>query len=109
MTKKYDKLVRDLVPEWCASNGTKAKTRIAESGEEFIAYLKKKVVEEAEEVAKAENIEEVKKELADLMEVFLTLQKEIDHSSEELKRLRADKNKKRGAFTKRIILESTEE
>lgn len=108
MITQYDKLVRDLIPEYCESQGTSVKTRVARDTAEFVGYLKKKLVEEAEEAARAEG-DELKKELADLMEVFLTLQKEVALSSEELKRFRADKNKRRGAFSKRIILESTEE
>ncbi|MFA5931388.1 MAG: nucleoside triphosphate pyrophosphohydrolase [archaeon] len=94
------KLVRDNIPNIIQSKGDTAKTHIANK-KEFEEALIAKLEEELKEVKEDRNIEEI----ADLIEVALTLAKEYGATEEEINELRKKKNLKNGAFEKRIILE----
>jgi predicted house-cleaning noncanonical NTP pyrophosphatase (MazG superfamily) len=101
--KVYNKLVRDKIPEVIEAAGAQLKTRIL-NDEEHLKALIEKLAEEYEEFKEAVNVEE----LADLQEVILALA-DVVTSREELEKVRADKAAKRGAFTKKIFLESVDE
>lgn len=101
--KRYDKLVRDNIPEIMISRGCKPVTRIL-NNEEYLSELNKKLLEEVNEYLNDNNIEE----LADIKEVFLAILKAKDISLEELENVRNDKANKRGAFDKKIYLEYEE-
>jgi predicted house-cleaning noncanonical NTP pyrophosphatase (MazG superfamily) len=90
--KKYNKLIRDKVPEIIFNQGKKAKVTIANEIE-YSAHLKKKLQEEVEEYLETPCVEE----LADIQEVILS----IDTLLEEQ---RIAKNINRGGFSKRYIL-----
>ena len=66
--KKFNKLVRDRIPEIIESNGEFAKTIILED-EEYINQLNIKLKEEVSEYLLDNNIEEI----ADIMEVLLAI------------------------------------
>ncbi len=97
---KYDKLVRDKVPEVIRSKGGKCTTRIADE-REFQEKLRWKLREEVEEFIEAQNEEE----LADLLEVIDAIIefKKLDRKKTEL--IKSKKAEERGRFEKRIILE----
>lgn len=97
---KYNKLVRDLIPSIIKSRGTEPITHIA-NDEEFWLALKKKVLEEFDEFSKDESIEEY----ADLMEVLIAVAKFKGFSDEDIRNARELKNRERGAFDKRVILD----
>lgn len=97
---KYNKLVRDLIPDIIKSRGTEPFVHIARD-EEFWLELKKKVLEEFDEFSKDESIEEY----ADLMEVLIAVAKYKGFSEEDIRSARELKNRERGAFDKRIILD----
>lgn len=100
MMIKYNKLVRDKIPEIIQQKGGKCTIRIA-GEEEYWEKLKWKLREEMDEFLDAQNEEE----LADLLEVIDAV---IDHKKLSKKKMRLAKNKKakeRGRFKKRIILE----
>ncbi len=99
---KYNKLVRDRIPEIIETKGQTCKTHIAEEIE-YTTKLKEKLQEEAAEFAKDDNIEE----LADLMEVVEAIKKLKGFDSAELEKVRLEKHEKRGGFEKRIILEES--
>ena len=101
--KIYNKLVRDNIPKIMIQNGAKPITRIL-SKEEYLIELNKKLSEEVNEYLESGNIEE----LADIQEVILGILDIKNVSIEELESVRKAKVKKRGAFTKRIFLESEE-
>ena len=104
MTRKvYNKLVRDKIPEIIAASGAKLKMHTL-TDEEHLQALIEKLGEEYQEFKEAVNVEE----LADLQEVILALAS-ILGSHEQLETVRADKAAKRGAFKKKIFLESVEE
>lgn len=102
----YNKLVRDRIPEIIAADGLKVETKLL-SSEEVINYLKQKSVEEAQELAEATEVEEIKKEMADLEEVLLSLRERLDISSAEIEEVRQVRAEKRGRFEKGIYLVRT--
>jgi predicted house-cleaning noncanonical NTP pyrophosphatase (MazG superfamily) len=105
--KKYDKLVRDRIPEIIERAG-KAATWRRLRDVEFRLALKAKALEEAQELFDATD-EALLAELADLEEVVEAILTTYGHSREELKAVREKKNKDRGAFTQRLFLESVDD
>ncbi len=97
----YTKLVRDRIPDLIRGNGGEPHTRRL-SDEEFAAALARKLVEEAEEFAVTPTAEE----LADVLEVVYALMRQIGTSVDEVETLRLAKAAERGAFDKRLLLES---
>jgi len=108
-TKKYNKLIRDKIPEVCLRNGAVPKFRIAKNDKEYRLYLQKKIQEEALEIAKEHDVSKLKEEIADLIEVSNCLIKILGLSKKEIEKNRKEKNKKRGGFRKRLILLKTKE
>ena len=97
---KYNKLVRDRIPEIIKQKGETPVTHIA-NDEEYWKKLKEKLREEANEFSANEKDEE----LADILEVIHAVCdfKRIDFKS--LEKIRAKKNSERGGFKARIILD----
>ena len=104
MSKKvYNKLVRDKIPKIIEADGKKAKTIIL-NNHDYVEELIKKLGEEYEEFKADRNIEE----LADIQEVLLAIADTLDIDPGELASTMAKKAVERGAFKKRIYLESVE-
>ncbi len=99
---KYNKLVRDRIPEIIQRNGQTPITRIA-SDAEYFEKLKEKLKEEFCEFS--ENPAE--EELADILEIVFAICDFKRINRKKLDALRKKKAKERGAFKKRIILEET--
>ena len=99
MIKKYNKLVRDRIPEIIETSGNTCVTEIL-SDEDYLKMLDAKLDEELAEYHADQNIEE----LADLMEVIRACAVARGYSVEELEQLRAEKAAERGAFEKRFLL-----
>ncbi len=97
---KYNKLVRDKIPEIIRQDGRKPTTHIADK-KEYWQGLKEKLKEEVKEFLKESNEEE----LADILELIYAICdfKKIDKS--KLENLRKKKAKQRGGFQKKIILD----
>ena len=104
MTKTYNKLVRDKIPEIIKSNGGKPNTRILNDAE-YLAELETKLQEEVKEYLESGEIEE----LADIEEVLRALVAAKGASPETFEQIRQGKADKRGAFAEKIFLESVEE
>ena len=102
MTKIYNKLVRDRIPEIIEASGNKCKTKIL-SDREYLEMIDAKLDEELAEYHKDQNIEE----LADLLELIYAAAIARGYSIEELESTRTDKAQKRGSFDKRIFLIET--
>ena len=102
MTKVYNKLVRDRIPEIIASTGDKYKIRTL-SDAEYIEMLDAKLDEELKEYHEDKNIEE----LADILEVLYAVAKARGYSKEELEETRLKKREKRGGFDNKILLIET--
>lgn len=96
---KYDKLVRDKIPEIIENDGKQCEIVKAE-GSELNSYLGKKLHEEVEEYIESKDLEE----LADIMEVLYGLAHSLGYSEHDLNKCRGDKHNKRGGFNKGIIL-----
>ena len=96
---KFNKLVRDRIPEIIEKNGKKAVTRIL-NDEEYKIYLEKKLDEEVAEFHESKSIEE----LADILEVIYALSETCGTVTDFLAKW-DEKTKERGGFTKKILLE----
>ena len=104
MIKKYNKLVRDRIPEIIETSGNTCVTEIL-SDEDYLRMLDAKLDEELAEYHADQNIEE----LADLMEVIRACAVARGYSVEELEQLRAEKAAERGGFEKKILLKEVRE
>ena len=102
MTKTYNKLVRDRIPEIIASTGDKYKIRTL-SDAEYIEMLDAKLDEELKEYHEDKNIEE----LADILEVLYAVAKARGYTIDELEETRLKKQKARGGFDEKIFLIET--
>ena len=99
----YNKLVRDKIPEIIEASGKTCEMEIL-SDEEYLQMLDKKLDEELAEYHQEQNIEE----LADLLEVLYATAKARGYSIEELEQVRIEKQKARGGFDKKVLLNSVE-
>ena len=96
---KYDKLIRDKIPEVIRKNGNEAVVEILDD-ERFKKYLDNKLAEEMNEYLESGSVEE----LADLVEVVYALLEYNNVSLEQFEKIRNDKTQARGAFKKRLLL-----
>ncbi len=101
---KYNKLIRDRIPEIIEASGKTCTTEIL-SDEVYLEMLDKKLDEELAEYHKDQTVEE----LADLLEVVRACAVARGYSLEELEQVRADKADKRGRFEKKILLKEVTE
>lgn len=99
MTRKYNKLVRDYIPEIIEASGKSCVTEIL-SDADYLRMLDAKLDEELAEYHKDQNIEE----LADLMEVIYAASMAHGYTPEQLEQVRREKAEKRGGFEKKILL-----
>ena len=96
---KYDKIVRDRIPEIIELDSKQCLTKQV-SGREKLNYLFKKLFEEANELSESLSVEE----LADVQEVVYAIANELGISLDELERIRHQKVLERGGFEKGIVL-----
>jgi len=100
---KYNKLIRDRIPEIVKKVGWKPTVRKLRK-DEFLHALKKKVSEEARELIRAKNKKGIINEIVDIQELLDTLTSEIKLTKPHIKKLQSVKRKKRGGFKKRLFL-----
>ena len=98
MIKKYNKLLRDRIPEIIESSGRTCVTEIL-SDEDYLRMLDAKLDEELAEYHADQNIEE----LADIMEVIRACAVARGYTLEQLEQVRAEKVAERGGFTKKLL------
>lgn len=103
---KYNKLVRDKIPEIIKADGKNPIAHIADDQEYWQKLVEKLREETAEFSAEDSNISD---ELADILEVILTICDFKKISQEKLERIRKEKAEKRGGFKNKIILERVKE
>ena len=96
---KYNKLVRDRIPEIIEASGKNCVAEIL-SDEDYLCMIDAKLDEELAEYHKDQNIEE----LADLIEVIYAAAKARGYTLEQLETVRAEKAAKRGIFQKKLLL-----
>jgi predicted house-cleaning noncanonical NTP pyrophosphatase (MazG superfamily) len=97
---KYDKLIRDRIPEIIENSGKKYQIHTVDH-DTAIEYLIKKFDEELTEFQE----ECSKVEPADVLELIHGLAYQLDYDMDEIEKIRLDKREKRGGFEKRIILD----
>lgn len=97
---KYNKLVRDKIPEIIKADGQTPVTHIANK-QEYKQKLLEKLQEEVDEFFKEKNTEE----LADILEVIDAICKLKNVNMEKLQKIKQQKAENRGGFQQRIILE----
>jgi predicted house-cleaning noncanonical NTP pyrophosphatase (MazG superfamily) len=97
--KKYNKLIRDKIPQIIEQSGKKA---IVEqlNADQYITCLNSKLNEELDEYLESGSVEE----LADLVEVVYAILDFKNVSISEFERIREEKVEKRGAFKQRLLL-----
>ena len=99
---KYNKLVRDKIPEYIRSKGGIPISHIADEVE-YWEKLKEKLLEEIEEFKEAESPEE----FADLMEVIDAIAEYKKFDQQIIKEVRDKKAEERGRFKDRVILDES--
>lgn len=108
LLRKFAKLVRDKIPVRIQKQGEKVATiRLPES--ELLDVLKAKIVEEAMEVLSAPSTDSLKEEMADVLEVLISLSRLGGSSLKKLEKLAARKRQKAGGFGKGLMLVETED
>ncbi len=101
--KKYNKLVRDKIPEIIEQDGRKVVCHVL-SEEEYVAELDKKLSEEVNEYKEDKNLEE----MADVLEVLYSICQARGYTIKELEAKRKEKANARGGFQEKIFLEYVE-
>jgi predicted house-cleaning noncanonical NTP pyrophosphatase (MazG superfamily) len=99
---KYDKLVRDKIPEHIIKKGGSPVFHIADEGTYWLK-LKEKLVEEVNEFIKDENMEE----LADIEEVLEAIRCHKIFELSKIREIQELKAVQRGKFKERIILDES--
>jgi len=97
---KYNKLVRDKIPEYIKSKGGKPIIHIA-GEKEYGEKLREKLTEEVNEYLEDENMEE----LADILEVIDAICEHKHFTKNEIEKIKNKKFKDRGGFKEKIILD----
>lgn len=104
MERIYNKLVRDNIPKIIENNGEKAIYRTL-NDDEYWQYLLEKDKEELEEVRLADTDDEIKKELADKLELIRAMAEVKGFSLDDIINAADKKATTNGAFRERIFLE----
>lgn len=102
--KIYNKLIRDNIPEIIEKDGEEPIIRILNDSE-FKIELERKLLEEYEEVLATTNSKDRLEELADMLEIIVTLSSLEGSNLETVISIMKEKRQKRGGFSKKIFLE----
>ncbi len=101
---KYNKLIRDRIPEIIEKNGQTARVRVL-TDDEYLVKLDEKLGEELAEYLADGNVVE----LADLLEVIYAAALAHGTTAEQLDAIRRKKAEERGAFAEKLLLEEVTE
>ncbi len=97
---RYDKLVRDRIPEIIEAEGKRCQVRVLDEVE-YTRRLDEKLEEELEECRRSGDVEE----LVDLVEVVRAIVAARGVGWDEVERRRQAKQEARGGFSKRLLLQ----
>ena len=100
---RAEKLVRDRIPENLKKDGIDCEFKLMNQ-EEFLHFLKHKIVKEARELLNAKTREELVEELADTLDVIEKFSNELGVSKEEINIKRLEKIREKGEFNDKIFL-----
>lgn len=103
---KYDKLIRDRIPEIIEKSGKQCHTEVM-SFEKYKVKLVEKFNEEIDElkIELADNsIEKAISELADIEEIVLALVKSLGVNILDFEKIREEKKQKNGGFENKLLL-----
>ena len=103
MNRIYNKLVRDRIPEIISSSNKVAKTSILED-DDYDRELRKKLLEESEEILNSLTKESLCEEIADLCEVIDTLIEFHNLDKAKVIEIQLKKKEDRGGFAKKTFL-----
>lgn len=104
METVYNKLVRDNIPKTIKGNNDgEAITRIL-NDEEYKKALEDKLYEEYQEVLESDGEDRIE-ELADMLEIMISLAKIEKANLEKIIEIAKKKKAKRGGFDKKLYLE----
>ena len=98
----YKKLVRNRIPDIIRAEGRGCGVETL-SPQDYLAALRAKVVEEAQELAQAPQ-DELITELADMHEILDALMAAYGIERSDVDRVQAQRHEERGGFEKRINL-----
>lgn len=104
----YNKLVRDNIPDIIREDGKTPVTRTL-SEEEFKVELKKKIIEEAQELINAESKDDILEEFIDVQTVLLELAKVFGIGPSDIDKAFLSKGVSRGFYNDRIFLVEVKE
>lgn len=97
--KKYNKLIRDKIPEIIESTGNTCKIEVL-NGTDYLTFLENKLEEELVEYKEEGKIEE----LIDIIEVIYAISQARGYSVDDLEKARMAKLEKNGGFVKKLRL-----
>lgn len=104
MEKVYNKLVRDNIPEIIIKdNRNPIYYQLSEN--DYWEALLQKDIEELSEVREASSKDEIKKELADKLELIIAMAKYNGYTLQDIIDEAEIKRNKNGSFNKRLYLE----
>jgi predicted house-cleaning noncanonical NTP pyrophosphatase (MazG superfamily) len=98
----HKKLIRDKIPEKIEESGGAFKTKVLRKLD-FEKALKRKLVEESEEVRKASKSELIN-ELSDVLELTKSIASYYKIPFSRIQKFQEEKRKKRGSFKKKLFL-----
>lgn len=93
-----NKLVRDKIATIMKESGIKVNTTLLR-GLDLQKALQYKLVEEAQDVVSAQSPDDIKQEIANVLEVVDALMKHLDLDHSDIEKIRQAKNEARGSFT----------
>lgn len=101
---EYPKLIRDRIPQIIKQEDGRDVTVEVLNDDDFEAWLRKKAIEEAYELADAESDSHLLEEIADLREILDELEKLKGFSPDQVQAVQDEKRAKRGGFAKRLLM-----